>query len=335
MIEAQSGTILVTTGGGSIEPVPMLANVTIAAAGLRNWTMNLHKELKQHGIYVAHIAISAWIGKGHPAEPAAIAAAYPGALRDPRRARTALRRARQVAQAASAGPSELGGPGARCPVPQPTFSDAAVPRAGRAVDTPLNLVRPPPAQNLRRGFTVVVAARMVAAAARIPQCSCSGGWNLLCMPRAPRAGSCKVRRCVRAICAARRQCCCRDVGHFDRSCVEYTLTPLRCSRVSRCHGVRRITAPPRSVEHSRELPTTRAPLDATCGLKPVVRERSAIRGRGVLSLGCLSTVPLRARRAIDESPEPAGRASPTRGQGSPLPRWRRGCPPRSSAGCRG
>ncbi|WP_370670916.1 SDR family NAD(P)-dependent oxidoreductase [Cellulosimicrobium funkei] len=120
MIEAQSGTILVTTGGGSIEPVPMLANVTIAAAGLRNWTMNLHKELKQHGIYVAHIAISAWIGKGHPAEPAAIAAAYPGALRDPRRARTALRRARQVAQAASAGPSELGGPGARCPVPEPT-----------------------------------------------------------------------------------------------------------------------------------------------------------------------------------------------------------------------
>jgi hypothetical protein len=34
----------------------------IAAAGLRNWTLNLHNALKPHGIYVAHMAISAWIG---------------------------------------------------------------------------------------------------------------------------------------------------------------------------------------------------------------------------------------------------------------------------------
>lgn len=77
MIEARSGTILVTNGGGAIDPVPFLADINIAAAGLRNWTLNLHKELNQHGIYVAHVGISAWIGSGRPdAEPAAIAAAY-------------------------------------------------------------------------------------------------------------------------------------------------------------------------------------------------------------------------------------------------------------------
>jgi short-subunit dehydrogenase len=77
MIEAKSGTILVTNGGGAIDPVPFLADINIAAAGLRNWTLNLHKELSQHGIYVAHVGISAWIGSGRPdAEPSAIAAAY-------------------------------------------------------------------------------------------------------------------------------------------------------------------------------------------------------------------------------------------------------------------
>lgn len=78
MIAAGSGTILVTNGAGAIQPVPFLADVNVAAAGLRNWTLNLHNELEPHGIYVAHVAISAWIGAGHPgAEPAAIAAAYP------------------------------------------------------------------------------------------------------------------------------------------------------------------------------------------------------------------------------------------------------------------
>jgi short-subunit dehydrogenase len=77
MIAAKSGTILVTTGGGSITPIPALANINIAAAGPRNWTLNLHNELKPHNIYVAHVAISAWIGAGHPdAAPDVIAARY-------------------------------------------------------------------------------------------------------------------------------------------------------------------------------------------------------------------------------------------------------------------
>lgn len=77
MIAAGAGTVLVTTGGGSISPMPFLGNINIAAAGLRNWTLNLHNALHTTGVYVAHVGITALIGGGHPeAEPAVIAKAY-------------------------------------------------------------------------------------------------------------------------------------------------------------------------------------------------------------------------------------------------------------------
>lgn len=77
MIAAGNGTVLVTTGGGSINPMPFLGNVNIAAAGLRNWTLNLHNALAERGVYVAHVGITALIGAGHPdAEPDVIAQAY-------------------------------------------------------------------------------------------------------------------------------------------------------------------------------------------------------------------------------------------------------------------
>jgi NADP-dependent 3-hydroxy acid dehydrogenase YdfG len=77
MIAAGSGTVIVTTGGGSISPLPFLGNINIAAAGLRNWTLNLHNALRDKGVYVAHVGITALIGGGHPdAEPAVIAKAY-------------------------------------------------------------------------------------------------------------------------------------------------------------------------------------------------------------------------------------------------------------------
>jgi len=77
MIAAGTGTILVTTGGGSISPMPFLGNVNIAAAGLRNWALNLHGALADTGVYVAHVGITALIGAGHPdAEPDVIARAY-------------------------------------------------------------------------------------------------------------------------------------------------------------------------------------------------------------------------------------------------------------------
>ncbi|MEV0553829.1 SDR family NAD(P)-dependent oxidoreductase [Streptomyces sp. NPDC050597] len=66
MREAGAGTLLFTTGGGSINPVPMLGNVNAAAGALRNWVLNLHNELAGSGVYAAHVAISTWIGDDGP-----------------------------------------------------------------------------------------------------------------------------------------------------------------------------------------------------------------------------------------------------------------------------
>ncbi|MFB4285612.1 SDR family NAD(P)-dependent oxidoreductase [Nonomuraea sp. MTCD27] len=66
MRQAGAGTLLFTTGGGSVHPVPMLGNVNAAAAALRNWVINLHNELAGSGVYAAHVAITAWIGEGGP-----------------------------------------------------------------------------------------------------------------------------------------------------------------------------------------------------------------------------------------------------------------------------
>ncbi|MDQ1022747.1 short-subunit dehydrogenase [Streptomyces umbrinus] len=62
MREAGAGTLLYTTGAGSIWPDPRVANVNAAAAALRNWAMNLHKELAGTGIQAAHVGIDASIG---------------------------------------------------------------------------------------------------------------------------------------------------------------------------------------------------------------------------------------------------------------------------------
>jgi NADP-dependent 3-hydroxy acid dehydrogenase YdfG len=66
MRQAGAGTLLFTTGGGSVHPVPMLGNVNAAAAALRNWVLNLHNELAGSDVYAAHVAITAWIGEGGP-----------------------------------------------------------------------------------------------------------------------------------------------------------------------------------------------------------------------------------------------------------------------------
>ncbi|MFH8658289.1 SDR family NAD(P)-dependent oxidoreductase [Streptomyces afghaniensis] len=64
MREAGAGTLLYTTGAGSIWPDPRVANVNAAAAALRNWVMNLHKELADAGtgIQAAHVGIDSSIG---------------------------------------------------------------------------------------------------------------------------------------------------------------------------------------------------------------------------------------------------------------------------------
>lgn len=57
LLQTGAGTLLYTTGAGSIDPVPQVANVNAAAAALRNWAINLHKELAGTGVYAAHVGI--------------------------------------------------------------------------------------------------------------------------------------------------------------------------------------------------------------------------------------------------------------------------------------
>ncbi|MFI5966428.1 SDR family NAD(P)-dependent oxidoreductase [Streptomyces asoensis] len=81
MREAGAGTLLFTTGGGSLDPLPMLGNVNAAQAALRNWVINLDKELAGTGVHAAHVAINVWIGGSGPegfptAEPEDIAPLY-------------------------------------------------------------------------------------------------------------------------------------------------------------------------------------------------------------------------------------------------------------------
>ncbi|QKW35644.1 SDR family NAD(P)-dependent oxidoreductase [Actinomadura sp. NAK00032] len=66
MREAGSGTLLFTTGGGSVDPVPMFGNANAAQAALRNWVINLSKELAGSGVHAAHVAVNVWIGGGGP-----------------------------------------------------------------------------------------------------------------------------------------------------------------------------------------------------------------------------------------------------------------------------
>ncbi|QJS98938.1 SDR family NAD(P)-dependent oxidoreductase [Streptomyces asoensis] len=62
MRDTGAGTLLYTTGAGSIVPDPRVANVNAAAAALRNWAKNLHNELAGTGVQAAHVGIDVSIG---------------------------------------------------------------------------------------------------------------------------------------------------------------------------------------------------------------------------------------------------------------------------------
>lgn len=62
MREAGTGTLLFTTSARSVDPQPPTANINAAAAALRNWAINLHKELAGTGTQAAHVGIDATIG---------------------------------------------------------------------------------------------------------------------------------------------------------------------------------------------------------------------------------------------------------------------------------
>ncbi|MDR6736674.1 SDR family oxidoreductase [Sphingobacterium sp. 2149] len=64
MLAKNTGALLFTTGGASFSPVPMMGNVGIAMAGLRNYVLNLNTELSGKGIYAGHIGIGIWMKEG-------------------------------------------------------------------------------------------------------------------------------------------------------------------------------------------------------------------------------------------------------------------------------
>ncbi|HZM81152.1 MAG TPA: hypothetical protein VFC19_35960 [Candidatus Limnocylindrales bacterium] len=70
MLDAGTGTLLFTTGGGAINLYPMLATTNAAQAAQRNWVLNLnlHNVLADKGIHAANIAINVFIG-GNPPGP--------------------------------------------------------------------------------------------------------------------------------------------------------------------------------------------------------------------------------------------------------------------------
>lgn len=69
MIANDAGTLLLTTGGSSLEPLagpPEFGNVAVATAALRAWVLKLNQMLTGTGVYAAHVPIFAWIGSGGP-----------------------------------------------------------------------------------------------------------------------------------------------------------------------------------------------------------------------------------------------------------------------------
>ena len=67
MRERGEGTVLLTAGSGSIDPVPIFGAMNMAQAATRNWALNLHKRLTGSGVHVGHVAIGVFIGDEPPA----------------------------------------------------------------------------------------------------------------------------------------------------------------------------------------------------------------------------------------------------------------------------
>lgn len=68
MLSAGRGTLLYTTGGGSVTPTVWAAIPGAAGAALRNWALTLNGALADRGIYVGHVAVGRWIA-GTPGMP--------------------------------------------------------------------------------------------------------------------------------------------------------------------------------------------------------------------------------------------------------------------------
>jgi len=76
MIERGAGTLLFTADAATLSPDTGLANVGIAAAGLRQWVHSLHDSLAGLGVYAAHVPVGVPIGAHPETHPDRIAPLY-------------------------------------------------------------------------------------------------------------------------------------------------------------------------------------------------------------------------------------------------------------------
>jgi NADP-dependent 3-hydroxy acid dehydrogenase YdfG len=77
MLERGSGTLLFTTGASSLLVFPVMGNIGIGAAALRNYALALNAALADKGVYAAHVPLATWIGSGGPeTQPDTIAEIY-------------------------------------------------------------------------------------------------------------------------------------------------------------------------------------------------------------------------------------------------------------------
>jgi NAD(P)-dependent dehydrogenase (short-subunit alcohol dehydrogenase family) len=77
MLERGRGTLLFTTGASSAVTMPLMGNVGIAGAGLRNYALALNAALAGRGVYAAHLPLAVYIGSGGPeTQPDTIAELY-------------------------------------------------------------------------------------------------------------------------------------------------------------------------------------------------------------------------------------------------------------------
>ncbi|WP_040983651.1 SDR family NAD(P)-dependent oxidoreductase [Oceanobacillus jeddahense] len=76
MINNGSGAILFTTGVSTMFPLPYAGNAGIVGAGMRNYALNLHNELKEKGVFIGHLSIGAMIQPVTEGDPDLIAEAW-------------------------------------------------------------------------------------------------------------------------------------------------------------------------------------------------------------------------------------------------------------------
>lgn len=76
MVARKRGAMLFTSGGGAINPMPMLTPTGIAMAAARSYALSLAHELLPTGVYVGHVAIATYIQPKTEGDPDKISARY-------------------------------------------------------------------------------------------------------------------------------------------------------------------------------------------------------------------------------------------------------------------